>query len=73
MGLREHAQSEVLAEPDWLWERRDDPNLRIIDCGNPAAYDRAHIPGAVGSCAKRTPSRLGPHNGSKSSMILSMF
>ena len=42
-----YARSEVLAEPDWLWERRDDPSLRIIDCGDPAAYDRAHIPGAV--------------------------
>jgi thiosulfate/3-mercaptopyruvate sulfurtransferase len=48
MGIpSEYARSEVLAEPDWLWERWDDSNLRIIDCGDPAAYDRAHIPGAI--------------------------
>jgi thiosulfate/3-mercaptopyruvate sulfurtransferase len=43
----EYARPELLAEPDWLWEHRDDPHLRIIDCGDPASYDRAHIPGAV--------------------------
>jgi thiosulfate/3-mercaptopyruvate sulfurtransferase len=42
-----YARPELLAEPDWLWERRDDPSLRVVDCGAPAAYDRAHIPGAV--------------------------
>lgn len=42
-----YARPEVLAEPDWLWKRRDDPNLRIIDCSDAAAYDRAHIPGAI--------------------------
>jgi thiosulfate/3-mercaptopyruvate sulfurtransferase len=43
----EYVRSELLAEPDWLSERQDDPHLRIIDCGDPAAYDRAHIPGAI--------------------------
>lgn len=42
-----YVRPEPLAEPDWLWERRDDANLRIVDCGDAAAYDRAHIPGAV--------------------------
>jgi thiosulfate/3-mercaptopyruvate sulfurtransferase len=42
-----YARPELLAEPDWLWDRRDDPDLRIIDCGSPDGYDRAHIPGAV--------------------------
>ena len=42
-----YLRPELLAEPDWLWERRHDPHLRIIDCGTPAAYVRAHIPGAV--------------------------
>jgi thiosulfate/3-mercaptopyruvate sulfurtransferase len=42
-----YARPELLAEPDWLWDHRDDPNLRTIDCGHAAAYDRAHIPGAV--------------------------
>jgi len=43
----EYARPELLAEPDWLWERRDDPDLRVIDCGSADAYKRAHIPGAV--------------------------
>ncbi len=43
-----YARPELLAEPDWLWERRDDRKLRIIDCGSPERYRRAHIPGAVG-------------------------
>jgi len=42
-----YAHAELLAEPDWLWEHRDDPNLRILDCGDPAGFARAHIPGAV--------------------------
>jgi thiosulfate/3-mercaptopyruvate sulfurtransferase len=42
-----YARPELLAEPDWLWDRRDDPHLRVIDCGSPEGYDRAHIPGAV--------------------------
>jgi thiosulfate/3-mercaptopyruvate sulfurtransferase len=43
-----YARPELLAEPDWLWEHRDDPDLRIIDCATLEAYRRAHIPGAVG-------------------------
>lgn len=42
-----YARPELLAEPDWLWARRDDPNLRIVDCGKPEAYARAHVLGAV--------------------------
>jgi thiosulfate/3-mercaptopyruvate sulfurtransferase len=42
-----YARPELLAEPDWLWEHRSDPMLRIVDCGSPEAYDRAHIPEAV--------------------------
>lgn len=43
-----YARPELLAEPDWLWEHRDDPDVRIIDCATLEAYRRAHIPGAVG-------------------------
>jgi thiosulfate/3-mercaptopyruvate sulfurtransferase len=39
---------ELLVEPDWLWEHRDDPGVRLIDCARIEAYWRAHIPGAVG-------------------------
>src|SRR5215212_233706 len=48
MGISSaYAHSRLLAEPEWLWERQDDPHLRIIDCSDPAGYDRAHIPGAI--------------------------
>ena len=43
-----YRRPELLAEPDWLWEHRDDPSVRLIDCGSSDAYGRAHIPGAVG-------------------------
>lgn len=42
-----YARPELLAEPDWLWDHRDDPNVRLIDCDSLEAYRRAHIPGAV--------------------------
>src|SRR3989454_6280160 len=41
------ARPELLAEPDWLWEHRDDPGIRVVDCGSVDAYARAHIPTAV--------------------------
>jgi thiosulfate/3-mercaptopyruvate sulfurtransferase len=48
METREdYARPELLAEPEWLWNRRDDPTLRLVDCGSPEGYDRAHIPGAM--------------------------
>lgn len=43
-----YARPELLAEPEWLWEHRDDPNVCVIDCATLEAYRRAHIPGAVG-------------------------
>ncbi len=43
-----YAHPELLAEPDWLWARRDDPALRVIDCAALEKYARAHIPGAIG-------------------------
>jgi thiosulfate/3-mercaptopyruvate sulfurtransferase len=48
METREdYARPELLADPEWLWNRRDDPMLRLVDCGSPEGYDRAHIPGAI--------------------------
>lgn len=47
-AVQGYARPELLAEPDWLWERRDDPMVRVIDCATLEAYRRAHIPGAVG-------------------------
>lgn len=43
-----YARPELLAEPDWLAQHLDDPDVRIIDCATLEAYRRAHIPGAVG-------------------------
>ena len=46
-ALNGYLRAELLVEPDWLWEHRSDSTLRIVDCGSPEAYDRAHIPNAV--------------------------
>jgi thiosulfate/3-mercaptopyruvate sulfurtransferase len=43
-----YARPDLLAEPDWLWDRREEAKVRAIDCGSPDAYGRAHIPGAAG-------------------------
>jgi thiosulfate/3-mercaptopyruvate sulfurtransferase len=43
----DYARPEILAEPDWLAQHANDPDLRIIDCATLEAYRRAHIPGAV--------------------------
>jgi len=43
-----YTRPELLVEPAWLWEHRDDPKIRVIDCATLDAYRRAHIPGAVG-------------------------
>ena len=43
-----YARPELLAEPDWLEEHLDDPNVRVIDCATFDLYQKAHIKGAVG-------------------------
>jgi thiosulfate/3-mercaptopyruvate sulfurtransferase len=43
----DYARPELLAEPDWLAQHANDPDVRIIDCATVEAYRRAHIPGAV--------------------------
>ena len=47
MGTSEYARPELLAEPDWVWEHRSETSVRVVDCGPGAAYQRAHVPGAV--------------------------
>ena len=42
------AHPELLATTDWLADRLDDPAIRIVDCDEFPAYQRLHIPGAVG-------------------------
>lgn len=40
---------DVLVEPDWLQQHLGDDSIRIVEVDeNPALYDEAHIPGAVG-------------------------
>ncbi len=46
-AMKGYGRPELLADPDWLWEHRDDPNVRVVDCATDDAYERAHIPGAV--------------------------
>jgi thiosulfate/3-mercaptopyruvate sulfurtransferase len=46
-AMKSHGRPELLADPDWLWEHRDDPDVRVVDCATSDAHERAHIPGAV--------------------------
>ena len=47
MSTQGYARPELLAEADWLAEHLNDPNIRVVDCEAPDAYNRAHIAGAV--------------------------
>lgn len=48
MTTQGYARPELLVETEWLQERLDDPNIRIVDCEQYDAYRRAHIKNAVG-------------------------
>lgn len=48
MVTQGYAQPELLVETDWLAERLDDPQIRIIDCDPLDGYRRAHIRNAIG-------------------------
>ena len=40
---------DVLVETDWVEQHLDDPSIRIVEVDeNPALYEEAHIPGAIG-------------------------
>lgn len=39
-------RDRLLVSPEWLARRLDDPRLVILQVGDKAAYDKAHIPGA---------------------------
>lgn len=45
----EYVNTDLLVEPQWLFDNLDDKNLVIVDCDiyNQNAYARAHIPNAV--------------------------
>ncbi|MEM8716482.1 MAG: sulfurtransferase [Cyanobacteria bacterium P01_G01_bin.4] len=43
-----YAHPEVLVDTQWLADRLDDPNIRIVEVDNsPEPYQNSHIPGAV--------------------------
>src|ERR687886_490457 len=45
---------DVLVETDWVQQHLDDPSIRIVEVDeNPALYEEAHIPGAIGFDWKR--------------------
>jgi thiosulfate/3-mercaptopyruvate sulfurtransferase len=46
MELDPDAQHPLLVTTQWLAGQIDNPELVLIDCGEPVAYRRAHIPGA---------------------------
>lgn len=48
MTTQGYANPDLLVETDWLAERLDDPNIRIVDCDPLDAYGRAHIKNAIG-------------------------
>lgn len=61
----QYPRSGLLAEPSWLATRRDDPRVRIIDCGDAAAYARAHVPGAVRPLEHATEDQVSGAPGSR--------
>ena len=48
MTEHQYARPELLASTEWLAERLDDPNVRVVDCDEFDPYLRAHIKNAVG-------------------------
>jgi len=48
MTTQGYTNPDLLVESEWLAERLDDPNVRIVDCDPMDVYRRAHIKNAVG-------------------------
>src|SRR5438876_6210797 len=45
--LAEYPKPELLAEPDWLAQHLDDPNITIVDARGAPRYAEGHIKNAV--------------------------
>ncbi|MFQ4135154.1 sulfurtransferase [Nodosilinea sp. PGN35] len=46
--MNRYARPDVLVDTQWLEDRLDEPDLRILEVDmSPAPYEKAHIPGAV--------------------------
>ncbi len=43
----QYPDTSTLASVDWLAERIDDPNLRLLDCSSLDRYRDGHLPGAT--------------------------
>ena len=49
MTVSGYAKEDVLVSAEWAQQRLDDPNVRFVEVDvDTAAYEQAHIPGAVG-------------------------
>jgi thiosulfate/3-mercaptopyruvate sulfurtransferase len=47
--MAEYANPDALVETDWLAQNLNDPNIRVIEVDeDTTAYEKGHIPGAVG-------------------------
>jgi thiosulfate/3-mercaptopyruvate sulfurtransferase len=47
--MAEYANPEALVDTEWLAERLDDPNIRVVEVDeDTTAYEKGHIRGAVG-------------------------
>ena len=47
--MAEYANPDALVETDWLEENRSDPSIRVVEVDeDTTAYEKGHIPGAVG-------------------------
>jgi thiosulfate/3-mercaptopyruvate sulfurtransferase len=47
--MAEYAKPDALVETDWLEQHLDDPGIRVIEVDeDTTAYEKGHIPGAVG-------------------------
>ncbi len=46
--MGEFARADWLVEGGWVEEHLNDPGIRVVDCDTPDAFNRAHLPGAVG-------------------------
>jgi thiosulfate/3-mercaptopyruvate sulfurtransferase len=46
-GGADAVAADLLVETDWLADRLDDDNLRIVDVRSPDKYQETHLPGAI--------------------------
>jgi thiosulfate/3-mercaptopyruvate sulfurtransferase len=52
--------TDLLVDSEWLGAHLADSNVRVVDMDQPAAYQKGHIPGAVGVPDQRLKSAASP-------------